>query len=86
MTNWFCWLDGNISCCTDMENSNYYIGHVSCEVLEIVIRTIYNLRQELNISHYELFGLRDADSSKEVFSSKKETIKMTALLSTIKRW
>jgi hypothetical protein len=35
------------------------------EVLEIVIRTIYNLRQELNISHYELFGLRDADSSKE---------------------
>ncbi|MDP4090255.1 MAG: hypothetical protein Q8930_13415 [Bacillota bacterium] len=35
------------------------------EVLETVIRTIYNLRQELNISHYELFGLRDADSSKE---------------------
>ncbi len=35
------------------------------EVLETVIRTIYNLRLELNISHYELFGLRDADSSKE---------------------
>jgi len=35
------------------------------EVLETVIRTIYNLRKELNISHYELFGLRDADSSKE---------------------
>ncbi|OOM80218.1 hypothetical protein [Clostridium sp. BL-8] len=35
------------------------------EVLEMVIRTIYNLRKELNISHYELFGLRDADSSKE---------------------
>jgi hypothetical protein len=35
------------------------------EVLETVIRTIYNLRQELNISHYELFGLRDADSSKD---------------------
>lgn len=35
------------------------------EVLETVIRTIYNLRNELNISHYELFGLRDADSSKE---------------------
>lgn len=34
------------------------------EVLESVIRTIYDLRQELNISHYELFGLRDADSSK----------------------
>lgn len=35
------------------------------EVLETVVRTIYNLRQELNISHYELFGLRDADSSKD---------------------
>ncbi|MFL0196295.1 hypothetical protein ACJDU8_12120 [Clostridium sp. WILCCON 0269] len=35
------------------------------KVLETIIRTIYNLRQEFNISHYELFGLRDADSSKE---------------------
>ncbi|MVX64666.1 hypothetical protein GKZ28_13285 [Clostridium chromiireducens] len=35
------------------------------EVLETIIRTVYNLRNELNISHYELFGLRDADSSKE---------------------
>ena len=34
-------------------------------VLETVIRTIYNLRMEFNISHYELFGLRDADSSKD---------------------
>lgn len=39
--------------------------HRQTEVLETVIRTIYTLRQELNISHYELFGLRDADSSKE---------------------
>lgn len=37
------------------------------EVLETVIRAIYNLRQELNISHYELFGLRDADSVKRIF-------------------
>ncbi|NSL53186.1 hypothetical protein [Calidifontibacillus erzurumensis] len=36
-----------------------------CEVLETVIRTIYKLREELNITHYQLFGLRDADSSKE---------------------
>ncbi|MED4905453.1 hypothetical protein [Parageobacillus thermoglucosidasius] len=33
------------------------------KVLEAVIRTVYALRQELNIMHYELFGLRDADSS-----------------------
>lgn len=35
------------------------------EVLDTVMRAIYNLRQELNISHHELFGLRDADSSKD---------------------
>ncbi|MBN7773253.1 hypothetical protein [Clostridium aminobutyricum] len=35
------------------------------EVLELIIRTIYDLRNELNISHYELFGLRDADSREE---------------------
>jgi len=34
-------------------------------VLETVIRTIYDLRTELTISHYELFGLRDANSSKD---------------------
>ncbi|TVY00323.1 hypothetical protein [Paenibacillus cremeus] len=36
-----------------------------CQVLETVIRTVYRLRNELNITHYELFGLRDADSSKD---------------------
>lgn len=35
------------------------------KVLETVIQTIYDLSRELNISHYELFGLRDADSSKD---------------------
>lgn len=35
------------------------------EVLEAVVKTIYNLRNELHISHYQFFGLRDADSSKE---------------------
>lgn len=34
-------------------------------VLETIIRTVYALRLELNVSHYELFGLRDADSSKD---------------------
>lgn len=34
-------------------------------VLETIISTVYRLRSELNISHYQLFGLRDADSSKE---------------------
>lgn len=34
-------------------------------VLETVIRTIYRLRHELNISHYALFGLRDADSAND---------------------
>jgi hypothetical protein len=29
------------------------------------MRAVYSLRCKLNISHYTLFGLRDADSSKE---------------------
>lgn len=32
-------------------------------VIDAVVRTVYRLRRELNISHYMLFGLRDADSS-----------------------
>lgn len=35
------------------------------EVLDIVVRTIHRLRHELNISHYVLFGLRDADSAQD---------------------
>ena len=31
-------------------------------VIEKVIRTIYEIKAELNITQYELFGLRDADS------------------------
>jgi hypothetical protein len=34
-------------------------------VLESVIRTVYALREELNITHYELFGLRDAASAQD---------------------
>jgi hypothetical protein len=34
-------------------------------VLETEIRTINNLRIELSISYYELFGLWDVDSSKD---------------------
>ncbi len=33
------------------------------EVIDTVVRTVHRLRRELNISHYMLFGLRDADSS-----------------------
>lgn len=35
------------------------------EVLEQVIRTIHRHRKEFNITHYELFGLRDANSREE---------------------
>ena len=35
------------------------------QVLETVIRTVHRLRAELNFTHYELFNLRDADSSHE---------------------
>ncbi|MBO0729465.1 MAG: hypothetical protein J2P57_09415, partial [Acidimicrobiaceae bacterium] len=34
------------------------------QVLEMIVRAVDELRNELNISHYTLFGLRDADSAK----------------------
>jgi hypothetical protein len=34
-------------------------------VLETIIRKVHSLREILNITHYELFGLRDADSSND---------------------
>jgi hypothetical protein len=34
-------------------------------VLETVIRTVHALRADLNVTHWELFTLRDADSSKD---------------------
>ncbi len=33
------------------------------QVIEKVIRTVYKIRDELNIQEYSLFGLRDADTS-----------------------
>jgi hypothetical protein len=33
-------------------------------VLERIVRTVHALRADLNITHWELFTLRDADSSK----------------------
>ena len=40
---------------------------LQAKVLETVIHTIYDLREKLNITHYELFGLRDADSGDDNF-------------------
>ncbi|GII54348.1 hypothetical protein Pth03_27370 [Planotetraspora thailandica] len=34
-------------------------------VLESIIRTVHALRTDLNVTHWELFTLRDADSSKD---------------------
>ncbi|GAB2495887.1 hypothetical protein GCM10027187_73280 [Streptosporangium sandarakinum] len=34
-------------------------------VLESVVRTVHALRADLNVTHWELFALRDADSSKD---------------------
>ena len=36
------------------------------EALETIVRTVHRLRNELNITDYELFNLRDVDSSQDV--------------------
>jgi hypothetical protein len=38
---------------------------VQADVLETILRTVHGLRAELNVTHWELFTLRDADSSKD---------------------
>src|SRR5262249_34186960 len=35
------------------------------KVLDTIVRTVHRVAGELNVSHYMLFGLRDADSSKQ---------------------
>jgi hypothetical protein len=35
------------------------------QVLETTLRTVHDLRAELNVTHWELFTLRDADSAKD---------------------
>ena len=54
MSNWFCWLDGNISCCTDRENSNYYIGHVNFETLKMDYSCMSKLEKENNVENIEI--------------------------------
>src|SRR5262249_32744817 len=38
---------------------------LQAQVLEATLRTVHGLRAELNVTHWELFTLRDADSSKD---------------------
>ena len=38
---------------------------LQAQILEATLRTVHGLRAELNVTHWELFTLRDADSSKD---------------------
>jgi hypothetical protein len=40
-------------------------GHRQAEVLDTMLRAIHARRRELNITHWELFALRDADTSRD---------------------
>jgi hypothetical protein len=33
------------------------------DLIEQMVRTVYDMRSKLNITHYELFSLRDADTA-----------------------
>jgi hypothetical protein len=48
---------------TNPLNGTHRSPHRQAEVIDAVVRAVHRLRRELNISHYMLFGLRDADSS-----------------------
>jgi len=40
-------------------------ARAQADVLETTLRTVHGLRAELNVTHWELFTLRDADSSRD---------------------
>lgn len=48
---------------TNPLNNTHRSQDRQAEVIDAVVRTVHRLREELNISHYMLFGLRDADSA-----------------------
>lgn len=53
MTNWFYWLDGKISCCTDRENTNYYIGYVKDEILKMDYLLMHKLKKYNAVENIE---------------------------------
>lgn len=51
LINWFCWLDGNISCCTDRENSKYHIGTIVGDNLELKYDKMLRLKKENDVNN-----------------------------------
>ena len=51
LINWFCWLDGNISCCTDRENSNYHIGTIVGGMLEINPKKMLEMKEQNDVNN-----------------------------------
>ena len=51
LINWFCWLDGNISCCTDRENPSYYIGRIAEGDLELNYNKMMKIKKENDINN-----------------------------------
>jgi hypothetical protein len=50
---------------TQAAENHVQLGGEERVVVGTRVRTVDALSQELNITHYELFGLRDADSAKD---------------------
>lgn len=52
-TNWFFWLDGKISCCTERNNSNFYIGNIDKNTLNMNFSLMKRLMEENNVENIE---------------------------------
>lgn len=51
MCNWFCWLNGSITCCTDRESESYIIGHFKDAVVCMNFRKMEDLTFANEITH-----------------------------------
>lgn len=53
MTNWFLWLDGNITCCTDRERKEFVIGEVDDNIINMKYEYMHTLINENYIDNID---------------------------------
>lgn len=51
LINWFCWLDGNISCCTDRDNYNYNIGTIAGKNLGLYYEKMLKMKEQNDVNN-----------------------------------
>lgn len=53
MTNWFCWLNGQISCCTDRDNPKYYFANYKHGEINLDVNKMEAFVFENDVNHLQ---------------------------------